>query len=197
MWSSSRWRTPDRIRARAGLLVALLCTLALAAAAEGSSLDPSLDQVRRNLAPRLAGEARLTWFGFHIYDAQLYVPERFDARRSIAQPFVLELTYARALKGRSIAETSRDEIARLGFGDDAQRKRWFEQMAGIFPDVERGQRIAGVNVPEQGVRFYIDDREAGRIDDGEFARAFFAIWLDPRTQSPQVRAGLLRGVVHD
>ena len=197
MWSSSRWRTPERIHVRAGLLAALMCALAVAAAAEGPSPDQSLDQVRQDVAPRLAGDARLTWFGFHVYDAQLYVSERFDASRPITQPFVLELTYARALKGRSIAETSRDEIARLGFGDSAQRERWFEQMAGIFPDVERGQRIAGVNVPQQGVRFYVDDREAGRIEDGEFARAFFAIWLDPRTRSPQVRAGLLRGVEHD
>jgi len=188
---------PVRLRARAGLLVALLCALAAAAAAGRWSPDQSLAQVRRNLAPRLAGDARLTWFGFHVYDAQLFVPERFDASQPVAHPFVLELTYARALKGRSIAETSRDEIARLGFGDPAQRERWFEQMAGIFPDVDRGRRIAGLNVPRQGVRFYVDDREAGRIDDAEFARAFFAIWLDRRTRSPQVRAGLLRGVEHE
>jgi hypothetical protein len=67
-------------------------------------------------------------------------------------------------------------------------------MLRVFPDVERGRRIAGVNLPARGVRFYVDGRDAGSIDDTEFARAFFAIWLDPRTRSPKVRDGLLRGV---
>jgi hypothetical protein len=31
----------------------------------------------------------------------------------------------------------------------------------------------------------------GTIDDPVFARAFFAIWLDPRTREPQLRNRLL------
>jgi hypothetical protein len=148
--------------------------------------------VREHFPGRLVGAARLTWFGFHVYDARLYAATMLDANEPAAQPFALELTYARALDGKAIARTSRDEIARLGFGSDAQRQAWFGQMARLFPDVERGRRIAAVNLPGQGVRFYVDGAFAGSIDDLEFARAFFAIWLDVRTQSPDVRAGLLR-----
>ena len=35
------------------------------------------------------------------------------------------------------------------------------------------------------------DRFLGEIADPEFGRAFFAIWLDPRTSAPQLRANLL------
>jgi hypothetical protein len=176
------------------LLLAL--TLAHGVVRAASAADAP-DHVRKYFAAHLAGEARLTWFGLHVYDARLFVPAGFDPIEASGQPFALELLYARALRGKSIAETSRDEIARLGFGSDTQRARWFEQMARLFPDVERGTRITGVNVPGRGVCFYVDGIEAGRIDDTEFAPAFFAIWLDPRTRSPKVREGLLRAVARD
>jgi hypothetical protein len=143
---------------------------------------------------RLAGTGRLTWFGFHVYDAALFVPPGFDLAAAFAQPFALELTYARRLDGNGIAKASRDEIERLGFGTETQRARWLEQMRRIFPDVERGRRIVGVHLPGVGARFYFDGQWLGSIDEPDFARAFFAIWLDERTRAPQLRENLLKGV---
>jgi hypothetical protein len=177
-----------------GVAVALCLAAALAQPAIANE-DAPPPHVRKYFAGQVAGEARLTWFGFHVYDAKLFVAPDFDPRDPAREPFALELTYARALEGRAIAETSRDEIARLGFGTEASRNRWYEAMLRIFPDVDAGLRIAGVNVPGRGVRFLVDGQERGSIDDVEFARAFFAIWLDPRTRSPKVREGLLRGLV--
>jgi hypothetical protein len=142
---------------------------------------------------RLAGEGRLTWLGFHVYDARLYAPPRFDLTDPATQPFVLELTYARKLEGKSIAEASRDEMQRLGLGDAAQHARWLAQMEKLFPNVDKGRRIAGVNQPGVGARFYVDGNFAGSIDEPDFARAFFAIWLDPRTRAPRLRESLLKG----
>jgi hypothetical protein len=140
---------------------------------------------------RLAGQGRLTWFGFHVYDARLYVGPAAGPVDPLRQPFVLELTYARRLRGDAIADTSRGEIERLGFGDEPRRARWLEQMRRIFPDVERDTRLAGVHQPGVGVRFYRDGRFVGAVDDPEFARAFFSIWLDERTREPGLRAQLL------
>ncbi len=142
---------------------------------------------------RVVTESRLRWFGLHIYDARLQTTERFDPVRPQATRFMLELTYARELQGAKIADASRDEIVRLGFGSAAQRERWHAAMTRIFPDVAPGRRIAGVNLPDEGVVFYVDGKFAGRVDDPEFARAFFAIWLDERTAEPALRAQLLRG----
>jgi hypothetical protein len=191
MWSSSRSRALERARAVAVAALLLAATVVHGAAA---AADPTPAHVHKYFAAELAGEARLTWFGLHVYDARLYVPPDFDPLDPVRRPFALELTYARALEGKAIAETSRDEIARMGFGTETIRQRWFEQMLHIFPDVDRGLRIAGVNRPGRGVRFLVNGQDAGDIDDTEFARAFFAIWLDPRTRSPNVRAGLLPGL---
>lgn len=141
---------------------------------------------------RLAGEGKLTWLGFHVYDARLYAPTGFDVSNPYAQQFVLELTYARKLEGKAIAEASRDEMQRLAFGSAEQHARWLAQMEKLFPDVEKGRRIAGVNQPGKGARFYVDGNFAGSVDEPEFARAFFAIWLDPRTRAPRLRDSLLK-----
>ncbi len=176
--------------------VAAACALTLAGWAAAAANDaPAVlpAPVRTHLDDaRLAGEGRLTWFGFPVYEARLFVPAGFDARDPATQSFVLELTYARRLTGRSIADASRDELERLGFGSAADRARWHAAMARIFPDVDKDRRIAGVHLPGRGARFYFDGRFIGAIEDAQFARGFFAIWLDPRTRAPALRAALLR-----
>ncbi|MNT77935.1 hypothetical protein D3C72_2171120 [compost metagenome] len=68
---------------------------------------------------------------------------------------------------------------------------WRGQMLQAFVDVEPGSRITGVHLPGQGARFYVGRELKHEVRDQEFARAFFAIWLDPRTRNPELRAQLL------
>ncbi|MGZ8273352.1 MAG: chalcone isomerase family protein [Burkholderiaceae bacterium] len=172
--------------------VAMAIAVALSVATPAKADVPS--HVGRALGEaRSAGSGRLTWFGLHVYDARLFVPRAgFDARRFAEQPFALELTYARKLNGRAIAERSDSEIGRLGLGSEEQRARWLKSMTALFPDVLAGQQLSGINVPGRGVDFYLDGRLLGRIEDPAFGAAFFAIWLDARTTAPELRAGLLK-----
>jgi hypothetical protein len=110
---------------------------------------------------------------------------------SFDEPFALELLYHRALDGRRIAERSVEEMRALARHDPAALARWGEAMVRIFPDVRKGDRIAGVHLPGQGARFFHNGRVLGEIADPAFARAFFGIWLDPRTSRPDFRARLL------
>jgi hypothetical protein len=82
-------------------------------------------------------------------------------------------------------------MQRMNFGTAADQARWLEAMRKIFPDVDKGRRIAGVNVPGKGARFYVDGAYAGSVDEPAFAQAFFAIWLDERTRAPKLRDSLL------
>jgi hypothetical protein len=172
---------------RSAVAVVLLATVAAARADVPTHVGRALGEVRA------AGSGRLTWFGLHVYDARLFVPASgFDARRYADHPFALELTYARQLNGRAIAERSDAEIARLGFGTPEQRARWLAAMAALFPDVRAGQTLAGVHRPGAATEFYLDGRLLGRIEDAAFGPAFFAIWLDARTTAPALRASLLK-----
>jgi hypothetical protein len=65
-------------------------------------------------------------------------------------------------------------------------------MRRVFPDVKKGDVLTGVHLPDHGVRFFLREREIGEVVDADFARRFFAIWLDPKTSAPDVRAALLR-----
>ena len=184
----SRWSRAKSVMVGALMTTSLALTSGLAQGNEAPAY------VRNRLdGAQVHGQGRLTWLGLAIYDARLYVPGRgFDSSTPISQPFVLELTYARALSGRAIAERSHEEITRLQFGSEERRRRWHEQMATTFPDVRVGQRLAGIHLPDGATHFYLDGRLIGRIDDPEFGRAFFAIWFDPRTREPALRARLLK-----
>jgi hypothetical protein len=58
--------------------------------------------------------------------------------------------------------------------------------------VREGSRISGVYLPASGTTFYLDGRVLASVPDPEFAKAFFAIWLDPKTSAPKLRAALLK-----
>ena len=79
------------------------------------------------------------------------------------------------------------------FWGDEEWDRFIYSMKRVFPDVRAGTRITGVYLGERGARFYVDGTLAGAIEDEAFARAFFAIWLDPRTSAPALRTALLSG----
>jgi hypothetical protein len=140
-------------------------------------------------AARVLGQGEFRYLGFDIYTARLWgESERFDP----AAPFALELTYHRAISRERFVDSSIDEMHRL-FGDklgEARLARWREQMNLAFISVEPDDQLVGVYQPGQGCRFYSRDRLLAVIRDPEFARAFFAIWLDPHTRDTELRAQL-------
>jgi hypothetical protein len=166
--------------------LAFLIGLTVAGAARAQVLPPAaaplVPQVRE------AGQGRLTWWGLHIYDARLYVSG--PAFRA-GEPFALALRYARDFEGQRIADTSVEEMRRLGFGNETDQRRWRDAMLALFPDVKRGDELIGVSVPGRGAVFFHNGRRIGEVDDPGFARAFFAIWLDPRTRAAELRQRLL------
>jgi hypothetical protein len=172
------------MRQRVLVLLFVLVSLAGPAAADmPSHIDENVKQAR------LAGKGTYTWFGLRIYDAELWVGDQGCAGDA---PYVLVLRYARKLDGVKIAQASADEMEKLGAGSISQRAAWLARMKEIFPDVKEGTRISGVFLPGAGVRFYLDGQALASVPDPDFARAFFAIWLDPKTSAKSLRAALLK-----
>lgn len=141
--------------------------------------------------PMLRGAGDYRWFGWKLYEARLWTEQAAAGAPPLEGALVLELSYARAISGERIADASRDEMARLGFGTPQSRASWHARMRALFPDVQEGTRLAGVHLPGQGAVFYRDDALIGRVDDPAFAQAFFSIWLDARSAAPALRAALL------
>jgi hypothetical protein len=135
-----------------------------------------------------AGEFRV--FGFDVYNARLW-----SAAQPLAtdQPFALELIYQRSISRDDLVKASVDEIKRLSGASVSaeQLAGWQTQMQQSFVDVQAGTRITGVYLPGQGARFFVGQQLQHEVKDPQFARAFFDIWLDPRTRNPELRQQLL------
>lgn len=138
---------------------------------------------------RALGHGEFSWFGLVLYSAQLWGT---NTQPLFEYPFALDLTYRRSIGRDRLVETSVDEIRRQGGSvDQAKLARWTREMELAFVDVAPGSRITGVYLPGRGARFYSDGQLRREVLDIEFARAFFSIWLGPRTRSPELREALL------
>ena len=133
------------------------------------------------------GSGEMTWFGFSLYRATLWVA----GDSPDASPSALQLDYLRDIPRERLVQTSLDEMRRLS-ADAAQLARWDADLRRVFPDVKEGESIVGVHRPGRGARFFHQGRETGEVADAEFARRFFAIWLDPASRSPALRSALLK-----
>jgi len=137
---------------------------------------------------RIVGQGRMRWFGLLLYDAALWVD---GSQWQWDRPFALDIRYARDFSGEKLAEASAEEIKRLGSPMIDRLPAWREAMRRAFPDVRKGDVILGLYRPGVGAQFYHNGRPTALVQDADFARAFFSIWLDPRTREPRLRAALL------
>jgi hypothetical protein len=135
------------------------------------------------------GESRLTWLIWDVYDAVLYAPTgRFEA----TQPYVLELTYLRALDGARVAAKTREEMLRLGLRDEAKLAKWQLQLTDWFDDIQKGTRLAAMRNTDGSTTFVRDGKAVlGTLKDPQFGQYFFAIWLSERSLRPDLRQKLL------
>ena len=173
----------------------LLCVSETVSAATSVAPAPAVPAYLEEVLPdaHLSGQGSFRYFGLKIYDARLWVTGKgYAASAPEAQPFALTLVYARGFEGKKIAQRSIDEIKKLQLGSVAQQQQWLQQMNEVLPDVKEGTELTGVYLPGRGVRFYLDGRYLNQIADPQFAHAFFAIWLDPKTTAPALRETLLQ-----
>ena len=208
MWCSTHSPVDPTARARCPLrmtALALVATAALggglawantapaAAAPSVSSNSVSTPSAGHPQLPgsRLQGQGLLRYLGLRVYQARLWALPNFRATHALEQPLVLELEYLRSLKGAAIAERSLQEMRRVGPIDEAQAQRWLAEMQRLFPDVQAGDRLSGLLQPGQGARFWLNQKPLGQIDEPQFARLFFGIWLAPTTSEPDLRTALL------
>jgi Chalcone isomerase-like len=142
--------------------------------------------------PTLQGQGQLRFLGLRVYEARLWTPAGQPVGSGgWVQPLALEIRYQRALQGQQIAQRSVQEMQRQGDVDDTTVQRWLQALQNVFPDVVAGDRITGVQLPREGVQFFVNGRPKGVVNDAEMARRFFGIWLSPQSSDPKLRAALL------
>lgn len=185
-----------RLFSRPLLLLIALSLIPPAWAQDMATIETPVEQALRRLQPdlRLAGQGTLRMFGLRIYQVRLFVsPRGLPGDTLTGLPYALDLYYARAFRGADIARRTRTEMEALGQGSPADREQWEAQLLQLFPDVRENDHLSGLYQPDVGTIFLLNGRRIGVMPGDKFARAFFSIWLDPRTAAPAVRQALLAG----
>ena len=134
------------------------------------------------------GEARMKYLWLNIYDAALYSPQG-DFRQD--NSFALQLDYLRKFEGDKIAERSIAEIKKQGYTDNSKLNQWLMQMKAIFPDVNKGDTLLGIKDEDGNTNFYYNGKKLGVIEDTEFSRNFFNIWLSDNSSYPELTKKLI------
>jgi Chalcone isomerase-like len=144
--------------------------------------------------PTLIGQGKFTYWGFDVYVASLWASESsVNPEQWQKQRIALELNYLRDFKGPDIAKSSIDEIHTQSQLSKSRANLWLKTLEGIFPNIEKGQTLVGVYIPNVGAQFLDENTQIGEIKDIELAKRFFDIWLSPQTTAPQLRKRLFAG----
>lgn len=154
---------------------------------------PEAVHTRAGASLRPAGQGRLNFLGLAVYDAALWTVPGFRAGSFADHVFALELHYLRRFSAADIARASLEQMQRHGPIDPAQAERWRAELMRLLPDVRKGERIAGLNLPGRGLALFHEGRSLGEVEDPRFAQLFFAIWLGEATSAPALRQALVGG----
>jgi len=176
------------------LLISLFCLQQLGAQTKTPDADPvKIKRLQPYLqTPTLIGRGKLTYWGFDVYVASLWASDiKVDTEQWQTQRIALELNYLRDFKGIDIAKSSIDEIHAQSPLPKSKATLWLKTLEDIFPNINKGQTLVGIYIPNVGAQFLYENALIGEIKDLELAKRFFDIWLSQETSSPQLRKRLL------
>ena len=171
------------------LCAALMPAACQLAFANSPNIPPAVSSGLGNA--KALGQTRLAVYGFNIYDAKLWAGDGFVVANYAQEPFALELHYLRNFNGTMIAERSLKEMRRIGTINNENAKQWLDAMKKIFPDVKKDDQLIGIHQPDGTARFMLNGKTLGEVQDAEFSRLFFGIWLSPKTSQPKMRSELI------
>jgi hypothetical protein len=134
------------------------------------------------------GQGTLTKLGVHVYDATLWTDAKSWSMNTI---FALELRYGTGFTSNALVSRSLEEMQRSADFPQVQTASYTQQLGAIFPDVNDGDIITTLYLPQKGVLFFYNGKPCGAIKDKAFAQRFLNIWLSPTTSEPKLRANLL------
>jgi hypothetical protein len=172
----------------AGLIASVVLLFATSGKADITSADALTAPSEDLSSLSLVGRSELRIAFFKIFDSALFT--RSGDWDEPTTGFRFEITYQRTISGAFLARQTEKEWDHLGF-EHASRRHWQSVLLAMWPDVKKGDTII-FDVDEAGAsRFYFNGNWMGSIEARDFAPAFIAIWLSPKTSRPAHRGGLL------
>lgn len=164
------------------IILLLLCCLiapanAAPAPAEVAAAIPNAHKI---------GTGTLGFLWYDAYRATLWAAEpEWNAEK----PFALSINYGMDFSTADLVDRTLEEMKRTNAPVDVTIYRAGLEKA--FPPVAAGHSITGIFTPPARTDFYHNGAPTYTINDAEFAKLFFNIWLGETTSEPQLRIALL------
>ena len=139
-------------------------------------------------SPKLIGEGTLKVLMWEVYDLRLYTD---GTAFSWQDKFMLEFDYSRELKKESVIDASLNEFKLQTNVTDKNIKAWEMYLEQVIQPVQKGEKATIQWVPDGQIIFHYEGSKPAVIENEQFARAFFNIWLGEQTSRPKLRSQLL------
>ena len=170
--------------------VLMVCVVSLAAFTGAAASQGTPKEVARVLSkPNLHGKTTTRYWGFKLYDAQLWTDGQGAFNR--AEKFALTLRYAYAFSAEVLARSSVEEIARVEGASPAKFAKLETKLRKCLIDVDKGDRVTGVADGANRVTMFINGRKSCSMKYPRLRDRFFGIWLAPTSRDAKGAARLV------
>lgn len=135
---------------------------------------PASAQALSNIPLQEVGSGTFHKYGFSVYHISLWAPNgKWDPKK----PYALELRYDRSVSKDTLVDVLMDDIQDQGVADDATLALWKKKLIEIIPDVEDGDVLIGVYIPQKKGTLLYNGKEIASSSESAPIQAFFNIWL--------------------
>jgi hypothetical protein len=140
------------------------------------------------------GLREATWLKIDVYVAGLYLQQRSaDPAKIIAANEVkmIVLRFVRDVGRSDIVKAWSDGFAGNATVPISRIKPLIDRLNSWMPRFNKGDTLAFIYVPGEGVAVEINQVRKGVLTDDDFARSLIAIWLGPKPPTGALQRGML------
>ena len=175
-------------------ILALAATSAYAGTKAGVTMPDSIQVGDKQLTLNGMGLREATWLNIDVYVGGLYLEHvSSDPTAIIAsnQTKRLVLHFVRDVDRSDIVKAWNEGFAGNATVKVATIKPMIDRLDAWMGDCADGSTLTFTYEPGKGVAVDVGRTRKGVIDNDDFARSLFAIWLGPKPPTKALRKGLL------
>lgn len=169
-------------------LPALVAALTVGLSAAPARADAGNAEAGDDGGLEVVGKGEYRWFGLEVYHASFATETGRFSDWTDTERARFEIYYHRDVSASKLVEIAREEWDRLGI--DAP-PRWFGWLRQSLPDVQAGDTLSCLVLPDERTVFYHNGEKTGEVLEAEFGPAFLSIWLHPEARAADLRRALL------
>ncbi len=179
-----------------GLLLTLTMAVAQGKECKGVNFPDHVDEGGSDLTLNGLGLQRATFLKVDVYVAALYVTATSSDPKALINsdgPQELIVHFLRNVGAEDVRKQWSRDFAHVAPDRPISLMKRVATLNTWLSDVKRGERLAFIRQPGEGIHVIVNGVVKGTIPGGDFSRDFMSIWLGATPPSPELRRGLLGG----